>query len=156
MKSLGLIEVESVAAAVDALDLMCKAADVEFVTWERKLGGRLVTVIVEGQISAEEIEAPVQPIPAAAPAASAKAISAYRTITLPKIETQPDRSKTDKADFSEILDSMNRSDGFASDEEELNADGLPISHKTQHVMNALFASPKASPFLRINLDDDDD
>ncbi|MBQ3562479.1 MAG: BMC domain-containing protein, partial [Clostridia bacterium] len=39
MKSLGLIEVESVAAAVDALDLMCKAADVEFVTWERKLGG---------------------------------------------------------------------------------------------------------------------
>ena len=52
MKSLGLIEVESVAAAVDALDLMCKAADVEFVTWERKLGGRLVTVIVEGQISA--------------------------------------------------------------------------------------------------------
>ena len=51
---------------------------------------------------------------------------------------------------------MNRSDGFASDEEELNADGLPISHKTQHVMNALFASPKASPFLRINLDDDDD
>lgn len=111
---------------------------------------------IEGQISAEEIEAPVQPIPAAAPAASAKAISAYRTITLPKIETQPDRSKTDKADFSEILDSMNRSDGFASDEEELNADGLPISHKTQHVMNALFASPKASPFLRINLDDDDD
>ena len=51
MKSLGLIEVESVAAAVDALDLMCKAADVEFVTWERKLGGRLVTVIVEGSIS---------------------------------------------------------------------------------------------------------
>ena len=52
MKSLGLIEVESVAAAVDALDLMCKAAEVEFVTWERKLGGRLVTVIVEGQVSA--------------------------------------------------------------------------------------------------------
>lgn len=111
---------------------------------------------IEGQISAEEIEAPVQPIPSAAPAASAKAISAYRTITLPKTETPPDRSKTDKADFAEILDSMNRSDGFASDEEELNADGLPISHKTQHVMNALFASPKASPFLRINLDDDDD
>lgn len=111
---------------------------------------------IEGQISTEEIEAPVPPIPAAAPAASAKAISAYRTITLPKNETPPDRSKTDKADFSEILDSMNRSDGFVSDEEELNADGLPVSHKTQHVMNALFASPKASPFLRINLDDDDD
>ena len=52
MKSLGLVEVQSVAAAVDCLDLMCKAADVQFVTWERKLGGRLVTIIVEGQISA--------------------------------------------------------------------------------------------------------
>ncbi|MBQ8904698.1 MAG: hypothetical protein IJY73_10540 [Oscillospiraceae bacterium] len=111
---------------------------------------------IEGQISAEEIEAPVQPIPSAAPAASAKAISAYRTITLPKIEPQSDRNRGEKADFSEILESMNRSDGFASDEEALNADGLPVSHKTQHVMNALFASPKASPFLRINLDDDDD
>ena len=52
MKSLGLIEVESVAAAVDALDIMCKTADVEFVTWERKLGGRLVTIIVQGSVSA--------------------------------------------------------------------------------------------------------
>lgn len=52
MKSLGLIEVPSVAAAVDALDIMCKTADVEFVTWERKLGGRLVTIIVQGTVSA--------------------------------------------------------------------------------------------------------
>ena len=52
MKSLGLVEVESVAAAVDALDIMCKTADVEFVTWERKLGGRLVTIIVQGSVSA--------------------------------------------------------------------------------------------------------
>ncbi len=52
MNSLGLIEVQSVAAAIDCLDLMTKAANVQFVTWERKLGGRLVTVIVEGNISA--------------------------------------------------------------------------------------------------------
>ena len=52
MNSLGLIEVQSVAAAIDCLDLMTKAANVQFVTWERKLGGRLVTVIVEGDISA--------------------------------------------------------------------------------------------------------
>ena len=52
MNSLGLIEVQSVTAAVDCLDLMCKAANVKFVTWERKLGGRLVTVVVEGNISA--------------------------------------------------------------------------------------------------------
>ncbi len=52
MKSLGLIEVSGVTAAVDCLDIMCKSADVQFVTWERKLGGRLVTVVVEGNISA--------------------------------------------------------------------------------------------------------
>ncbi|MBQ8164908.1 MAG: BMC domain-containing protein [Clostridia bacterium] len=52
MKSLGFIEVSSVTGAVDALDIMCKTADVEFVTWERKLGGRLVTVIVTGNVSA--------------------------------------------------------------------------------------------------------
>ena len=51
MRSLGFIEVSGVVAAVDALDVMCKSADVEFVTWERKLGGRMVTVIVTGSVS---------------------------------------------------------------------------------------------------------
>ena len=52
MKSVGLLEVSGVTAAVTALDIMCKTADVEFVTWERKLGGRLVTIIVEGEVAA--------------------------------------------------------------------------------------------------------
>ena len=52
MKSLGFVEVQSVTAAIDCLDNMCKAADVEFVTWERRLGGRLVTIVVEGRVSA--------------------------------------------------------------------------------------------------------
>ena len=51
-KALGFFEISGVVAATDALDLMCKAADVEFVTWEKKLGGRLVTVIVRGEVSA--------------------------------------------------------------------------------------------------------
>ena len=38
-------------AAIDALDLMCKTAQVELVTWERKLGGRLVTLVVQGDVS---------------------------------------------------------------------------------------------------------
>ena len=50
-KSYGFVEVPSVSAAIDCLDIMCKTADVEFVTWERKLGGRLVTVIVQGDVS---------------------------------------------------------------------------------------------------------
>ena len=58
-KSYGLIEIPSTTAAIDALDIMCKTADVEFVTWEKKLGGRLVTVIVQGTVSAvtEAVEA---------------------------------------------------------------------------------------------------
>jgi microcompartment protein CcmL/EutN len=51
-KALGFFEISGVVAATDALDLMCKAADVEFVTWEKKLGGRLVTIIVRGEVSA--------------------------------------------------------------------------------------------------------
>lgn len=49
--SYGLIEVSGVVAAIDSLDAMCKAAEVSLVTWERKLGGRLVTIIVEGSVS---------------------------------------------------------------------------------------------------------
>ncbi len=51
MKALGFIEVSGVTAAVDALDIMCKSANVELVTWERKLGGRMVTVIITGSVS---------------------------------------------------------------------------------------------------------
>ena len=40
--SYGFVEIAGVTAAVDALDLMCKSADVKFVTWERRWGGRLV------------------------------------------------------------------------------------------------------------------
>ena len=51
-KSYGLIEITGVVAAMDALDIMCKSADVTLSTWERKLGGRLVTIIVEGEVAA--------------------------------------------------------------------------------------------------------
>ena len=47
----GLIEVTGVVAAIDCLDAMTKAASVELCTWERKLGGRLCTLIVEGDVS---------------------------------------------------------------------------------------------------------
>jgi len=50
--SYGLVEVSGVVAAIESLDAMCKAADVSLLTWERKLGGRLVTLIVEGEVSA--------------------------------------------------------------------------------------------------------
>ena len=51
-KSYGFIEISGVVAAMDALDIMCKTADVSLSTWERKLGGRLVTIVVEGDVAA--------------------------------------------------------------------------------------------------------
>ncbi len=50
--SLGLIEVEALGHAIFVLDAMTKAAEVEFVATERRLGGRLVTLVVRGQVSA--------------------------------------------------------------------------------------------------------
>jgi len=55
----GFIEVRGVTTATVALDIMCKTSNVQFVTKEQKLGGRLVTVIIEGEVAAvkEAIEA---------------------------------------------------------------------------------------------------
>ncbi len=49
--SLGLIEVSALGNAIIMLDDMLKAADVEFVATERKLGGRLVTIVVRGELT---------------------------------------------------------------------------------------------------------
>lgn len=49
--SYGFLEISGTVAAVTALDIMCKTADVNFVTWERRLGGRLVTVVIQGTVS---------------------------------------------------------------------------------------------------------
>lgn len=50
--SLGLVEVSALGNAIIMLDDMLKAADVEFVATERKLGGRLVTIVVRGELTA--------------------------------------------------------------------------------------------------------
>lgn len=82
MKALGLIEVTGVTAGIDCLDIMCKSANVEFVTWERKLGGRLVTVIVQGDVSA--VTAAVEN----AVAGAIKRPVSYAVIANPHEETQ--------------------------------------------------------------------
>lgn len=51
MNAFGFLEVSGTVAAIEALDTMVKTADVSFVTWEKKLGGRLVTVIIKGSVS---------------------------------------------------------------------------------------------------------
>lgn len=47
----GFFEIPSTTAAIHSVDVMCKTAGVQFVTWEKKLGGRLVTVIIKGDVS---------------------------------------------------------------------------------------------------------
>lgn len=49
--SLGLVEVSALGNAIIMLDSMLKVADVEFVATERKLGGRLVTIVVKGELT---------------------------------------------------------------------------------------------------------
>ncbi|MBP3856023.1 MAG: DUF1720 domain-containing protein [Ruminiclostridium sp.] len=102
---------------------------------------------LDGQISAEEIVKPPAPASAAAAYRGYTASSALGTGS----ET------AEKADFSHILEGMTRDDGFSREENLVDSDGLPVSHKTKHVMNALFGPSKASPLLRrVQLDDDDD
>lgn len=57
--SIGLIELPNCTDAIQALDVMLKTADVKFLTWEKKLGGRLVTIIVQGSVASvtEAVEA---------------------------------------------------------------------------------------------------
>jgi len=50
--AIALMEVKSLVAAIEGLDAMLKAADVEFIATERRLGGRLVTVVIRGSVSA--------------------------------------------------------------------------------------------------------
>jgi microcompartment protein CcmL/EutN len=48
----GLIEVQGLVAAIEGLDTMLKTAEIQLVHTEKRLGGRLVTFIVTGSVSA--------------------------------------------------------------------------------------------------------
>ena len=50
--SIGLLEVSGLVASIAGLDAMLKAADVRLIHTEKRLGGRLVTLIVRGKVSA--------------------------------------------------------------------------------------------------------
>ncbi len=57
MKAIALLEVQAMVAAITGLDAMVKAADVRLIHVEKRLGGRLVTVVVEGEVSAVQAAA---------------------------------------------------------------------------------------------------
>lgn len=80
--SLGLIEVSALGNAIKCLDDMLKVADVEFVATERKLGGRLVTIVVKGELTA--VQASVDA--GAATANANDCLKAYQVIARPHEE----------------------------------------------------------------------
>ena len=51
MEALGMVETRGLVAAIAGLDAMVKAANVKLIHVEKRLGGRLVTVVVEGSVS---------------------------------------------------------------------------------------------------------
>ena len=51
-KAFGILEIEGLVAAIEAADAMVKAAEVRILHTEKRLGGRLVTLIVCGEVSA--------------------------------------------------------------------------------------------------------
>ncbi|MDY3846208.1 MAG: BMC domain-containing protein [Eubacteriales bacterium] len=57
MNAIALLEVQALVAAITGLDAMLKAADVKLIHVEKRLGGRLVTVVVQGEVSAVEAAA---------------------------------------------------------------------------------------------------
>jgi len=51
-KAIGLLEVSGLVAAIEGADAMLKAADVHLIHSEKRLGGRLVTFIIRGDVDA--------------------------------------------------------------------------------------------------------
>lgn len=51
-KAIALLEVQSLVAAIEGLDTMLKTADVRLVHIERRLGGRMVTIVIDGEVAA--------------------------------------------------------------------------------------------------------
>lgn len=52
MDSIGLLEVQGLVASIEGLDSMLKAAPVRLVHTEKRLGGRLVTLVIAGKVDA--------------------------------------------------------------------------------------------------------
>lgn len=48
----GLLEIQGLVAAIEGLDTMLKTSDVKIIHTEKRLGGRLVTLIIKGGVSA--------------------------------------------------------------------------------------------------------
>ena len=80
MQAIGIFELQGYVPAVAAVDSMLKAADVKMLTWEKKLGGWLVSIVITGEVSA------VQAAIDAARETCIRTVAAYAVIPNPHPE----------------------------------------------------------------------
>lgn len=52
MNAVGILEVSGFVTSIRAIDEMLKVSDVQVMTWEKKLGGRLVSIVITGDTCA--------------------------------------------------------------------------------------------------------
>lgn len=91
--SIGLIEISGLGDAIKTLDQMCKVAEVEFVATERRLGGRLVTLVVKGELSAVKasVDAGVETAKAFGTLKAANVIASPHREILPYLHLDEDK-----------------------------------------------------------------
>jgi hypothetical protein len=61
---------------------------------------------------------------------------------------------TQELGFDGILKGLERKDGFSDENIPTDSEGVPVTHKTKHVMNAIFKKSKPSLFINMNKDDE--
>ena len=84
---------------------------------------------------------------------AARVVNAYKSVNdMPKLNEQSTANEDGAADrvkddFAKILDNIERNDGFDEEDLPLDPDGIPLSHKTKHVMDAIMKNTRVSPSL---------
>lgn len=80
---------------------------------------------------------------------AARVVSAYKTVSTMPEATEEDNKKENplSEDFAKILGSIERNDGFEEEDLPVDPDGIPLSHKTKHVMDAIMKNSGVSPSL---------
>lgn len=81
---------------------------------------------------------------------AARVVSAYKTVNgMNEQNTANEDEAAAKVqdDFAKILDNIERNDGFDEEDVPLDPDGIPLSHKTKHVMDAIMKNTRVSPSL---------
>ena len=123
-------------------DFVVDDEDTDFVNLEERLEDHR-----EKQEEREKQEAAPPRKSLAEVSKAARVVSAYKTVNdMPDMEDDESASRV-MDDFAKILDNIERNDGFDEDEVPLDQDGIPLSHKTKHVMDAIMKNTRVSPSL---------